>query len=349
MRRQEDLQKREREILATLVRQFIETGQPVASKSLAGGMLEPLSSATVRNVMADLETMGYLTHPHTSAGRVPTDRAYRFYVDCVVSSTRLGAEDARYIEAALREDRETPDRLLHRISRVLSEISHNVGLVLAPSLEEKLLEHLKFVLLPDQRVLAVIVLRPDVIENRVIRLEEDISQEDLDRTANFLNAEFRGWSLRTIRLEILKRLDVERHLYDRLLKNVATLFVWGALGSEEPGPLFVDGTAKILEQPEFEDVRALKELLATLEEKAKLVTILTACLESSGPGVRILIGVENTERQMQRCSLVVAPLRYQHRAVGALGVVGPTRMEYDRAITTVDYISHLCSRLLSAN
>ena len=123
----------------------------------------------------------------------------------------------------------------------------------------------------------------------------------------------------------------------------------GALAGEEAGPLFVDGTAKILDRPEFEDIRKIKELLETLEEKAKLVKILSACLGVSGAGVRILIGRENAEKQMQHCTLIVAPLHYRDRAVGALGVVGPTRMEYDRAINTVDYMAHLCSRLLSSN
>jgi heat-inducible transcriptional repressor len=183
----------------------------------------------------------------------------------------------------------------------------------------------------------------------VVRLEDEFTQEELDQAANFLNAEFRGWSLGTIRLEVFKRMEADKILCDRLLKNVATLFVWGALSEEETGPLFVDGTAKILERPEFEDVQKIKQLVKTLEEKAKLGRILGACLQTPETGVRILIGRENSEKQMHHCTLVVAPLHYRDRAVGALGVVGPTRMEYDRAISTVDYVAHLCSRLLSSN
>jgi heat-inducible transcriptional repressor len=234
-------------------------------------------------------------------------------------------------------------------SRVLSEVSHNVGLALAPALEEKVLEHIKFVLLPERRILVVIVSKPDLVESKAIRLEESFSQQELDRTADFLNAEFRGWSLAAIRLEIFKRMEEEKILADRLLKNVATLFMWSALISEAPGSLFVDGTAKILDHVEFDDICKIKELLETFEEKAKLVRILSACLNTREPGVRILIGRENSESRMHHCTLVVAPLHYRDRAVGALGVVGPTRMEYDRAISTVDYIAHLCSRLLSSN
>ncbi len=343
------LQGREKDILAAIVRQYISSGLPVGSKAVTSRLVEPLSSATIRNVMADLEQSGFLTQPHVSAGRVPTDKAYRFYVDWIAGSIRLGKETEKFIQDSLAAGRSTPEQLMSMTSRVLAEVSRHVGVVLGPRLEEKLLEHIKFVRLPDRRVLAVIVSRPDVVENKVIRLEEDFAQEDLDCAADFLNAEFRGWSLRTIRLEVFGRLAEMKSLCDRLLSNLGTLFVSGALGDEEPAPLFVEGTAKILEQAEIEDFRLIKDLLATFEEKVKLVKILSACLESSKSGVRTLIGQENPDREMQYCAIVVAPYHYRDRVVGVLGVVGPTRMEYERAITTVDYVAHLCSRLLSAN
>jgi heat-inducible transcriptional repressor len=351
MRTATDLPKRERYILVALIQEFIASGTPVGSKVLVERLAEPLSSATIRNVLATLEQDGFLAQPHPSAGRVPTEEAYRYYVDRVLagSGSRLTPATERYIAESLDASDLALEQLMVKASRMLSEVSQNVGLVLAPALEEKLLEHLKFVTLPDQRVLVVIVSRPDLVETKVIRLEEEFSQEELDQTASFLNTEFRGWSLRTIRLEIFKRLEAEKILCDRLLKNVATLFMWGALAGEESGALFVDGTAKMLESPEFEDVKKIKQLLETLEEKAKLIRILNACLQSPEFGVRILIGRENSEKQMQDCTLIVAPLHYRDRAVGALGVVGPMRMKYDRAISTVDYIAHLCSRLLNSN
>jgi heat-inducible transcriptional repressor len=349
MRSQTDLPTRDREILVALIRQFISSGLPVGSKALAVLLPEPLSSATIRNVLAALEESGFLVQPHVSAGRIPTEQAYRFYVDRVVAGARLAPDTERYIDLTLRSEADRLERLMIKASRTLSEVSHNVGLVLAPALEEKLLEHIKFVNLPDHRVLVVIVSKPDVVENRVVRLEDEFTQEELDQAANFLNAEFHGWSLGTIRLEVFKRMEADKVLCDRLLKNVATLFMWGALSEEETGPLFVDGTAKILERPEFEDVQKIKQLVKTLEEKVKLGRILGACLQTPETGVRILIGRENSEKQMHHCTLVVAPLHYRDRAVGALGVVGPTRMEYDRAISTVDYVAHLCSRLLSSN
>jgi heat-inducible transcriptional repressor len=344
-----DLPNRNREILVALVREFISSGAPVGSKVLAAQMPDPLSSATIRSVMVMLEDRGFLIQPHTSAGRVPTEKAYRYYVDRVINAPRLSPDTERYIDQSLRADSDGLGRLMVKASRTLSEVSRNVGLVLAPATDEKLLEHIKFINLPDHRVLVVIVSKPDLVENRVIRLEETFAQDELDRAANFLNHEFRGWSLGTIRLEIFKRLEADKILCDRMLKNVATLFMWGALSEEDSGELIVDGTAKILERPEYEDVRKIKQLVKTLEEKARLASILEACLRTQETGVRILIGREIADKQMHDCTLVVAPLVYRDRPVGAMGVVGPIRMEYDRTMSTVGCVARICSRLLSSN
>jgi len=348
MRDEIKLQERQGEILAAIVRLFVSSGIPVGSKAIAEYLSESLSSATIRNVMVELEAASFLSQPHVSAGRIPTDKAYRYYVDWMLETTRLAPETEKYIDESLASEPGTPEQLMTRTSHVLSEVSQNVGIVLGPRLEEKLLEHIKFVRLPDGRVLAVIVSRPDLIENKALQLDDEFAQEELDQASDFLNGEFRGWSLRTIRVEIFKRLEEMKTLYDRLLSTVAALFTWGALGGEEPGPLFVDGAARILGLPGFEDARQIKELLKAFEEKAKLAKILSACLETSRSQVRTLIGRENPVSEMRHCAMVVAPYRYRNRVVGALGVVGPTRMEYDRAITTVDYVAHLCSRLLSA-
>jgi heat-inducible transcriptional repressor len=349
MNSQNDLSNRGREILVALIRQFIAHGSPVGSRALAEQMAEPVSSATIRSILVMLEEGGFLMQPHISAGRVPTEKAYRYYVDRVVTGLRMAPDTERYIDQTLRSDGDRFERLMLNASRTLSEVSHNVGLVLAPALEEKLLEHIKFINLPDHRVLVVIVSKPDLVENRVIRLDGTFTQDELDQAANFLNGEFQGWSLGTIRLEIFQRMEADKILCDRMLKNVATLFMWGALMEDDAGGLIVDGTAKILERPEFEDVQKIKQLVKALEEKAKLAAILEACLQTPETGVRILIGREIADKQMQHCTLVVAPLVYRNRAVGALGVVGPIRMEYDRAMSTVGCVARVCNRLLSSN
>jgi heat-inducible transcriptional repressor len=349
MKEPTELSHRYQEILVALIRQFIASGLPVGSKAIAAGMPDPVSSATIRSVLGILEEYGFLHQPHVSAGRVPTEKAYRFYVDRVVPGMRLAPDTQRYIDQTLRSESDRLERLMVKASRTLSEVSRNVGLVLVPALDEKLLEHVKFISLPDRRVLIVIVSRPDLVENHVVRVEDAFTQEELDQAANFLNAEFRGWSFGAIRLELFQRMEAAKLLCDRLLRNVAALFMWGALAEDEAGGLIVDGAAKILEDPEFADVQKIKQMLRTLEEKAKLARILEACLQTPEAGVRILIGRENTEKQMHHCALVVAPLHYRSRTVGALGVVGPMRMEYGRAMSTVEYVARLCSALLSSN
>ena len=350
MRIEPNLEKRRGEVLSAVVRQYILTGSPVGSKAVALESSEVLSPATIRHVMSQLEADGFLEQPHTSAGRIPTDKAYRYYVDRMMRWVRLAPALEQFIDESLRSKEELPgEELMARASHVLAEVSQNVGLVLGPALEEKLLEHIKFVNLPDRRVLVVIISKPNLVEDKVLRLDEDISQEELDRCAAYLNAEFRGWSMRTIRLEMVNKIEEAKMLFDRLLQSVATLLMEGALGRDELGPLFVEGTSRILEQIEFEDVRKIKQLLRAFEEKAKLIEILGTCLHSSEAGVQIVIGGENPSDEMQHCALVVAPLLYRSRVVGALGVVGPTRMEYDRAVTTVDYVAHQCNRLLSIN
>ncbi|MGH9396547.1 MAG: heat-inducible transcriptional repressor HrcA [Terriglobia bacterium] len=348
-----ELGARHREILAVVVRHYVATGVPVGSKTVAIHFHEPLSSATIRNVMADLEAGGFLTQPHTSAGRIPAEKAYRFYVDGLTQSSRFAPGMERSIETYVEENlscEDVPlDDLMLKISLILSEVSNNLGVVLGPSLDEKLLEHIKFVRLRDARVLAVIVSKPDLIENKVFRLEGDINQQELDGAADFLNQEFRGWSLRTIRLEIVKRLEEMRQISDQLLTNVARLLMWGALAQEAPGPLFVGGAARILDQPDFLDAGKVKELLAAIEEKAKVVKILSACLDAPHRGVQALIGRENPNSEMSQCTFIVAPYHYRHRPVGALGVIGPVRMEYERAIKAVEYVAQITSRVLSSN
>ncbi len=345
--------KRMRDLLGSIVRQYIASGAPVGSKTLAAGLPDPLSSATIRNCMAELETAGFLSKPHPSAGRVPTDRAYRFYVDSIMASAHLAPDTERYIDRTLERSSGGPEQLMASTSRLLAEVSRHVGLVLGPAPSEKILEHIKFVKLSEQRVLVVIVARPDLIENKVVRLEEEVSPAELDRAAEYLNSEFRGWSLRTIRVQVFRRLEEMKSVCDRLLSNVAELFSVGALASDEAddekGLLFVDGASQMVEAPEFEGRHKMRDLLATLEQKARLVRIVNACLQASGPGVRTIIGRENPESEMQQCALIVAPFHYRHRAVGAVGVVGPTRMEYDLAIRMVEYVAHLCSKLLSLN
>lgn len=349
-------------ILSAIIREHVLTGEPVGSRSVAQACASRAgwSSATIRNVMAELEDAGFVEQPHTSAGRVPTDKGYRFYVDHKVTSQRLGRADQalinRTLTAGKQQRHNQPQQLMETISHLLSEISENIGIVLSPSFTENLLQHIEFVHLTDGRVLVVLVFQPNIVQHKIIRLTEQIGQAELERTARYLNAEFNGQSLPQIRAEIVQRLGEEKALYDRLLQCAAMLCEESLAGEDEAsGELFVDGASNILTKPDFADTERLRELFRTLEEKSRLVKILNECMtqgagsaQTSG-NLSVRIGRENNVSSLQGCALITASYRIgAGAATGTLGVVGPVRIEYERVMSVVDYIARNVELILSA-
>ena len=247
-------------------------------------MLRGMSSATIRNVMGELEELGMLEQPHTSAGRVPTDKGYRFYVDnllgCPEHFERRSFPHRRRIWSELLGLGETPDRLMERTSHLLSALSNNVGIVVSPSLASDRLQHIEFVNLTDNRILVVLVSAPNIVHNKIIRLNVTFAKEELERTANYLNAEFAGKSLAEIRAEIMSLMHEEKALFDKLLQT-AVILCSESIEDEDDrlGEVFVDGTSNILTKSDFADLERLRELLHTIGEKSRLMQILTECIE----------------------------------------------------------------------
>jgi len=344
-------------ILAAIIKEHLRTGEPVGSKTIserfAGGA--GWSAATVRNVMGELEEHGLVEQPHTSAGRVPTDKGYRFYVDHMVGDARLTRADMSAIDRTLglggaEAAQQQPARLMEKVSHLLSELSENVGIVVAPPLEDSRLEHIEFMRLADERVLAVLVFAPNVVQNKIVRVDEPLTQEELERAARYLNAEFTGKSLQAIRAEIIALMREEKALYDRLLRDAVMLFGRTVeTGEGETGDVYVDGASNILAKPDFADVERLRELFRTFEAKSRLVKILNECI-ARGPvfgDVHVVIGREHTAPSLQACALITAPYRLaEGQATGTLGVVGPMRIEYARTMAVVNYIARLIERTL---
>src|SRR3954471_15223628 len=216
---------RKTEILAAIVRAHVATGQPVGSLSLAQQSSERLSSATIRNICSELEDEGYLTHPHTSAGRMPTDKGYRFYVDRVIGSTKLSRSDAARINERLLDEETlaSPERLMERTSQLLSQLSDNVGIVVTPSISKDIMHHIEFVRLPDARILVITVSSAARVQDRLIRVDSEFTQDELNKTARYLLDNFRAWTLTEIRDELLRRMNEEKALYDNLLRNAVLL------------------------------------------------------------------------------------------------------------------------------
>ncbi len=333
-------------LLATLVRAYIERGEPVSSQRLAQESGLNVSSATVRNMVARLEQMGYVRQPHTSAGRIPTDRGYRFYVDLLLQSRRPSRALSE-LEQRLRSSGGLENVLLDRVSHELSRVSQHVGFALAPTTEAATLKHIDLVALDAGRILVIVVTGSSQVSHKVVDLDEAVSPSELGQAANYLNAEFAGRPLADIRELVLQRLKEDRALYDRLLARALRLAgeTFDELGTE--AHLFVHGTSSLIDTERDEDVRVpmatLRALLAMMEEKHRLVEILSEFLD--GPGLTVVIGTEHADPELREFSLVASTYIDNGRP-GILGVIGPTRMRYSRSIAAVDSASRAVTRVL---
>ena len=334
---------REREILTAIVETFISTGEPVGSRMLSRSSREGLSPATIRNVMADLADAGYLEQPHTSAGRIPSASAYRYYVEQLSGKTQLSATDEGMIQDSLQGVTDVQE-FMERTSHVLSLISRNVGVAVAASGPKNALEHVYFSRLGDQKVLAVVVTKSGVVRDRVLRL--DLPQVDLDTAARFINENFRGWTLKDVRAEIARRIEQERSEYDRLMQSLEQLYRQGVLsGDESAQVIFVEGTANLVASEQ--DRHRLQDLLHALDEKQKLVELLGAYLDAKQEAVRVVIGLDEAQPSMRNLVLIGTPARVGGEVMGSLAVLGPPRMDYQHTITAVSYIARLFDKVLN--
>src|SRR5258707_14372337 len=334
---------REREILTAIVETFISTGEPVGSCRISSGSREGLSPATIRNVMADLADGGFLEQPHTSAGRVPSSAAYRYYVEQLSGKARLSQADEGMIQDSLQGVTDVQE-FMERTSHVLSLISRNVGVTVAASGPKNALDHVYFSRLGDQKVLAVVVTKSGLVRDRVMRL--DLLQSDLDAAARFINENFRGWTLESVRAEIARRLEQERSEYDRLMASVEQLYRQGVLSGDDSAQMvFVEGAANLVAGEQ--DRQRLQELLQALEEKQKLVELLGAYLDARQEAVRVVIGLDEASPSMRNLVLIGAPARVGEDVMGSFAVIGPTRIDYQHTMTAVSYIARLFDKILN--
>jgi len=335
--------EREKEILTAVVETFIATGEPVGSRTLSRGNREGLSAATIRNVMADLSDAGFLEQPHTSAGRIPTPEAYRYYVEQLTGQARLAPEHEATIQSSLSGVTDVQE-FMERTSHVLSLLSHNVGVTVATSGPRNALEHVYFSRLGDQKVLAVLVTRSGVVRDRVLRL--DLSQADLDLASRYINENFRGWTMEQLRQEIAHRIEQERSEYDRLMKSIEQLYQQGALSTvDSTEAVYVEGAANLVSGEQ--DRQRLQDMLRTLEEREKVVQLLNAYLDVKQEAVRVVIGLDEALPSMRNFVLIGAPARVGGEVMGSLAVIGPTRMDYQHTMNAVSYIARLFDKVLN--
>lgn len=337
---------REREILTAIVETYIATGEPVGSRTLARSNKDNLSPATIRNVMADLADAGLLDQPHTSAGRVPSPKAYQYYVEQITGRAQISQADQEMITSSFTGIGD-PQEFLERTSHVLSLISHGVGVAISsPGGDRNELEHVYFSRLANGKVLAVVVTKSGVVRDRVLRMERDVSQTELENAANYINGNFQGWTIESIRTELARRLEKERSEYDKLMSSLEQLYRGGALQQESDAKtVYVEGVSNLIVKDT--DRERLREMLRLLEEKQRIVELLSSYVDTRQEAVRVVIGLEDRLPEMRNLVLIGAPARVGEQVVGSLAVIGPTRMDYEHTITAVSYIAQLFDKVLN--
>ncbi len=335
-----ELDERNKKVLQAVIDSYIASGLPIGSSTLTKRYAFGLSSATLRNIMAELEELGFLTHPHTSAGRIPTDQGYRFYVDSLISIEDEN-EPEEYLNAPPPHG-EDLDELMEEASRFLATLSGCAGVVVAPNEPEARYRHVEFVRLRGRQVLIIFVTESGIVQNKLIELDEGVRQQDLNSFSAFLNGELERWTLGEIREQLIERMREEKLVFTRLMDE--TYRASQEVHEKEGEKVYIGGASHILDTPDFASVEKLRALFKALEDKYKLLRVLERSIDAQG--IKVFVGSENPLFEMQGCSMVVTSYKAGANVVGTLGVIGPTRMQYRQVIHVVEYTSKLLTRLL---
>lgn len=345
----ESLNDRAQQLLKLLVEHYIRDGQPVGSRTLSRDVGMSLSAATIRNVMADLEDLGFVTSPHTSAGRIPTDKGYRFFVDTLLKFQPLGDDQVAAIRNRLGELSSDPKALVAAASQMLSSVTRLAGVVTLPRQSHAALSQIEFVPLSDNRVLAILVVNGREVQNRILQLERYYSADELRRASNYLNTEFGGKELSAVREHLLAQLkETREHLNEmmldaiRLAQQVMNVPVVGGGRME----YVIAGETNLMGFAELSNVEKLRRLFEAFTQQRDILHLLDQSLRAEG--VQIFIGQESGYTILDDCSVVTAPYSLDQEVVGVLGVIGPTRMAYERVIPIVDITAKLLGSALNS-
>jgi len=338
----EELDSRARDVLREIVMQHVATGEAISSRSLAKCGRFQLSPASLRNVMADLEDAGYLAQPHTSAGRVPTDRGYRFFIDHLMRSRNLTTHEREVIDGEVTHATQI-DGMLHLASRLLSQLSDQVGVVFMPTLLQFAIRSMDFVLVADNKIMCVIVGANGVVVNKIVETRTLFTRDELEKISRYITIEFSGMTLDAIRRRLIRMTEEERAVHDQMLQKTIALGI-EAVGEVSPleHELYVEGTTSILMKPEFADTTAMRKTFLALQEKERLVELLNSCLNEDG--LQIFIGGETDFTQVHNFSIVARSYGTHNAPLGIVGILGPMRMEYARMAPLVDYLGRALSR-----
>ena len=341
------LTERAQLLLKALIENYIRDGQPVGSRTLSRDSGLSLSSATIRNVMADLESLGFVASPHTSAGRVPTDKGYRFFVDTLLKLKPLDHDEVVDIERRLVSDAANGRSLVQTVSQMLSSVTHMAGLVTLPNPNYVALSQIEFIALSENRALAIMVMNNNEVTNRVVQLDRQYAPEELRRAATYLNEAFAGRSLPEVRALLVEQLkDAQQHMNRLMLDAIQVAQKVFDKNPEERVEYVIAGETNLMGFAELSNVDRLRRLFEAFNEKHDMLRLLDSCLHADG--IQIFIGQDSGYRILDDISVVTAPYMQGNRIVGVLGIIGPTRMAYERVIPFVDMTAKLLGSALNA-
>lgn len=338
------ISERAQQLLKAVIERYIRDGQPVGSKTLAEEGAMGLSPATIRNVLAELEELGYLSSPHTSAGRVPTVQGYRLFVNSLITVQPLDNNTVQHFKKQLNLAADTT-HLVTSTSNLLADLTHLAGLVMLPKREHLPLRHVEFLPLSDNRILVILVLNEHEVQNRIITTDRIYNISELQQAANYLNATFAGHDLLAIRKKILEAMREDRNAMNRLMQAVIEVADKAFEKPQNDTDYILAGQSHLLGLADVTGLNQVQQLFEVFSQKRDILHLLDQCLNTQG--VQIFIGEESGYSVLDSCSLVTAPYRVEGEAVGVLGVIGPTRMAYDRVIPIVDITAKLLSAALN--
>ncbi len=338
---------REKKILQIVVNHYIKTARPVPSRIIAERYIINLSTATIRNVLAELERAGFLTHPHTSAGRVPTDKGYRFYVDTIKENCGPSRSEQEYILHKYQEKDKEFEHVIRRTSHMLSVISHYASFVVVPEIERGVLKRIELILMENKRVISLLITDTGQVRHKIVQISTVISDEFLHRIEAILNKRFSGLTLGEIKHKLES--DDELHFsHDEIdmniIHDIAKLCREAFTLDDGDSKIYMAGVADFLSCPEFDDFEKMKTVIRVIEEKNLINSLFSMRLEQKG--VSVFIGRENPCIEMQECSAVIATYKLGKDSIGTLGIIGPRRMNYSRIIPLVNYVSHILNEVL---
>jgi heat-inducible transcriptional repressor len=341
------LNERAQLLLKALIENYIRDGQPVGSRTLSRDSGLSLSAATIRNVMADLEALGFVASPHTSAGRVPTDKGYRFFVDTLLKLKPLDHEEVEEIERRLVRDADNGRSLVQTVSQMLSSVTHMAGLVTLPNPNYVSLTQIEFIGLSENRVLAIMVMNNREVQNRVVQLERYNAPEELRRAANYLNEAFAGRSLPDVRAMLVAQLqEAQQRMNQVMLDAIQVAQKVFDKNPDERVEYVIAGETNLMGFAELSNIDRLRRLFEAFNEKHDMLSLLDSCLHAEG--IQIFIGQESGYRILDDISVVTAPYMQGNQIAGVLGIIGPTRMAYERVIPIVDVTAKLLGSALNA-